>query len=323
MLPDFPIEVKLRLSKRFPPGISVVKFGRYQLQVIPSVLHTGSEAILSFIDNYEHPERGGSYPEEEANMVAKLISIVWDSHVKPAGLRVNNVDIPSSEGRDAEAYPQFFGVFDPTTVENYLEKVLSLEEDLARQYIRACKTYSFACEFIPSDVTFAFILLVVSVECMSSQDSVIPFDELNPDKKSCERYCRFITSYYPDNFKSKDEQDTELFIELLKTVYYSHRSGFVHAGKEVSLASIMADKGNSSYFKHAIGEKEIKTPGIGWFAKVIRGSLLGYLESIGSHESYDLSLLSRLAHEKSGLTVKANKALIQHQVVTFGDIEYR
>lgn len=135
--------------------------------------------------------------------------------------------------------------------------------------------------FIPSDITFAFFLLVVSVECLSSQDAVIPHSTLDLDRKKAERFVTFVETYLPNEGRSPDECDAALFKELLKTIYYSHRSGFVHGGKEVSSAAMMADKAGSSYFKHQVDGKEMKTPGIGWFAGIARGALVGYLRSLG------------------------------------------
>jgi hypothetical protein len=232
MSKGMPVAVKLILSKSFPPGTPEFKLARYRIQPVPLSSTTEGEAILSFMNIYEDPVGGGSHPEEEANIVCRLLSVFLDARIKKTGLRINEVDIPVVEGRDSGLCPQFFGIFDPTHVGNYLRRVLSLDEDLARQFIRACHIYSFALEFIPSDPTFAFFLLVVAGECMSSQDKVIPFSDLEPDSKKCERLCRFITSFLPEEFKGDDERNDSLFNELLKTVYYSHRSGFVHGEKK-------------------------------------------------------------------------------------------
>lgn len=320
-----PVEVKLILSKYFPPGMSELKFGRYRIQPIPISFEGEGEAILSFINTYKDPKGGGSHPEEEANIIRKLLSVFLDSRIKKDGLRINEIDVSVKKNQNNSQYSQFFGIFDPTHLGNLLQRTLSLDEDLARQFIRACHAYSFALEFIPSDPTFAFFLLVVTGECMSSQNKIIPFSELNPACKSCERFCRFITTFLLEEFKGDDERNNKLFIELLKTIYYSHRSGFAHGGKEVSAAAIMADMTNSCYFKHATDGEEVKTPGLGWFAKIIRGSLLGYINSLPSPsiENIDEELFSRLAFEKACLKLKIKKDLKKGDIVTSNDIEYR
>jgi hypothetical protein len=153
----------------------------------------------------------------------------------------------------------------------------------------------------------------------------VSFSELSPDSKKCERFCHFINSFFPDEIKGEDELNKPLFKELLKTAYYSHRSAFVHGGKEVSIAALMADKFKSSYIKHAIRGKEEKTPGLGWFAKIIRGTLLGYLDSLPdpAEDQIDSDLLYRLALEKSILNLKARRKIKKGQPVTREDVEFR
>ncbi len=321
MAKSMPIETKLLLSKFFPPGISEIIFSRYRIQAVPSASTASQEVILHFIDSFEG-QVGGSNPEEEANIICNLISVLLNTRVRREGLRVNNVNIPVTKEGERVLYPQLFGNLDHARLNEYFRKILSLDIDLARQLVRACRAYSFALGFIPSDPTFAFFLLVVAGECLSSQDKVIPSSELKIDSQKCDRFCRFIVSFLPEEYKGEDERDEELFDELLRTAYYSHRSGFVHGGKEVSSASLMADKAHSSYFKHATEGKEVKTPGLGWFAKVIRGAILGYLDSLPSHDA-DEELLPRLALEKAMLKIKARKDIQKGQVVTKDDIEYR
>jgi hypothetical protein len=321
MAKELPFELKLILSKGFPPGTTTVTCGRYQLQPIPTASADG-EAVLSFIDTWES-ENGGSHPEEEATIVARCLSLSIDARVKPAGIRANHIDIPPTD-RERSGYPQFYGKCDPAGFPLHVDRVLSLTDDLARQFARAASTYSFGLEFIPSDPTFAFFLLVVSGECLSSQDAVIPYADLHPDRAKCERFCRFVRAFVPEGQKGADEGDEALFTELLKTVYYSHRSGFVHGGREASVAALLADGARSSYLKHMVDGKETRTPGLAWFARVVRGSLLGYLEALPAEGlTPDQDRLSRLAFEKAGLQLKVKHAMERGQVVTLDDVEFR
>jgi hypothetical protein len=323
MAKALPFELKLALSKRFPPGTMVVEAGCYKLLPTPSASSEG-EAVLSFVDSYEHPMAGGSHPEEEATMVARCLSLFIDARVKKAGVRINGVDIPSSPDRDRMGYPQFYGTCDPAGFEKHMAVFTSLPDDLARQFYRAATTYSFALEFIPGDPTFAFFLLVVAVECLSSQDAVVPYKDLNPDKHTCERFCRFISAMLTDDLRGPDERDQEFFTRLLKTAYYSHRSGFVHGGREVPHAALLADKVGSSYMKHLVDGKETFTPGLAWFARVVRGSLLGYLALVPVERLLpDGHRLSRLAFEKAAIQVKVKRDIQAREVVYFGDIEIR
>lgn len=257
-------------------------------------------------------------------MVARFLSLALDARVRKAGIRVNHIDIPDPPHRERKGYRQFYGICDPSSLGRHLRVFGSLPDDLARQFSRAASTYSFALEFIPTDPTFAFFLLVVVVECLSSQDAVVPYAELHPDKAKCERFCVFVKRMLPDAVKGPDERDEALFTHLLKTIYYSHRSAFVHGGREVSVASLLADKAGSSYLKHLVDGNETKTPGLAWFAKVVRGSLLGYLDSVLPEAlNSDEHRLSRLAFEKAGLQLKVKRDMTAGQQVTFDDIEFR
>jgi hypothetical protein len=317
---DVLFEMRLALSKRFPPGTATLGLGRYELRPIPSSSSNG-EAVLSFVDTFEAPMGGGSHPEEEAWIVARCLSLCMDARLRKNGIRVNHIDIPiSPQG----GYPQHEGTCDSSDLGHYLAIFRSLPDDLCRQFSRAASTYSFALEFIPGDPTFAFFLLVVAIECLSSQDAVISHREINPENGTCERFCAFVNQMLPIASQGPDEKDKELFIYLLKTVYYSHRSAFVHGGREVSVAAVHADKAGSSYFKHLIDGKETKTPGLGWFAKTVRGSLLGYLESLPPEAwTGDEHRLSRLAFEKAGLQVKFKHDSTAGQIVALEDIEFR
>jgi hypothetical protein len=302
-----PFEMRVVLSKRFPPGTVKIELGRYEVRPIPASSIDG-EAVLSFIDTYDAPVGGGSHPEEEASMVARCLSLCMDARLSKGGIRVNYIDVPNLPQRQQQGYPQFYGICDSSALGRYLTIFGSLPDDLCRQFSRAASTYSFALEFIPGDPTFAFFLLVVAVECLSSQDAVIPYAEIHPDEAKCERFCAFLKRMLPDTVKGSDEKDEKLFRELLKAVYYSHRSAFVHGGREVSIAAVLADMAGSSYLKHLMDGKEKKTPGLAWFAKVVRGSLLGYLENFPLEaRNNDEHRLSRLAFEKAGLQLKLNE----------------
>jgi hypothetical protein len=112
---------------------------------------------------------------------------------------------------------------------------------------------------------------------LSSQEEVIPNSELNKSKKITERFCRVITSFCTEVSKHYPSDGSEGFIRHLKTIYYVHRSGFVHSGKEVSIASSIADRTGFPAITHFEDGQEISTPGLKWFFSVVRDTLLGFL----------------------------------------------
>ncbi len=314
------VETRLTLSKSFRPGESDLALGRYTLKPLPPIRPGETEAILVFDDAYESPVEGGSHPEEEASILCVLLSLLLETRVKRSGLRLNHINIPPTE---ATTYARYRGHLVTEGIEANLDRILCLPIDLARQLARSCRAYSSAIDLIPSEPTFAFFLLVVAVECLSSQRGIIPFSELDADSK-CERFCLFVRRYLPATERGDDERDEGLLNNLLKTVYYSHRSAFVHGGKEVSYASLLADGAGSSYFKHSTDGKEVLTPGLGWFARIVRGAIMGYIASIPvDAASHNIHLLAALAAEKSRLRMKAKRDVKAGQPVTLNDVDYR
>ena len=314
------VETKLIISKLFPEQISEFKVGRYQIHPIPSTTTGQSEALLEFKDDFEALEGGGSHPEEELNIVSNFLSMILEAKVKRGGLRVNAVESPA---RSENIDKLIGGSIDLSNADSDMQHLLKFNDDIARQLTRAARAYASALDNIPSDPTFAFFLLVVAIECLSSQAAVIPPTELDIDRKKCERFCLFIDKYLLDIHRGEDERNTELLRELLKEVYYNHRSSFVHGGKEVTSASLLADRVSSSYFRHATSGKDVKTPGLRWFARIVRGAILGFLRSSPTTAVPDNYRLARLASEKAILVIQAARDLEAGRAVKFDDINYR
>jgi hypothetical protein len=157
---------------------------------------------------------------------------------------------------------------------------------------------------------------------MSSQAAVISAEEQPIDSKKCERFCLFIDRYLQPEARSDDERNPELFRELLKEAYYNHRSAFVHGGREVSSASLMADQVGSSYFRHSTSGKDTRTPGLRWFAHIVRHALLGYVRAL-PEEPGDPQLFAKLAMEKALIKIQAAKDIPAGHMAVFDDINYR
>jgi hypothetical protein len=314
------VETKLILSKLFPVPTSSLKVERYQIRPIPSTTTGQSEAVLEFDNDFAAPEGGGSHPEEELNIVSNFLAVILEAKVKRGGLRINAIEIPAQSETIDELVR---GSIDWSSADSDIRCLLRFDDDIARQLTRAARAYAAALDNIPSDPTFAFFLLVVAVECLSSQAEVIPPSELAIDSKKCERFCLFIDRYLLETHRGEDERNADLLRELLKEVYYGHRSSFVHGGKEVTSASLMADRASSSYFRHTTSGKEVKTPGLRWFARIVRGALLGFVRSVRADAVPDDQRLARLAFEKAMLKIQAARDLQAGHAVTLGDIHYR
>jgi len=85
----------------------------------------------------------------------------------------------------------------------------------------------------------------------------------------------------------------------------------------------MADQIRSSYVKHSTDGPEVKTPGVAWFAGVVRYSLLGFLGAFPP-SPHDVTLLARIAAERGRLKVKAKQNATAGDVLSLeDDIDYR
>lgn len=316
MTTKFTNRVRLEFSKAFAAGTKGFEFGRYRVEVIPSRGTDGTEAVLAFGSTIEEPRVGAfEHPEGEASIVCDVLALILDAKVETHGFQINYVESHRPQPR---ARPDCTA--DASSVESDFERIITLDLDLARQFSRSCRAYASALRFVTSDPTFAFFLLVVAVECLASQSKIIPATELSPDQ-TCERFCRFIARFSSNDANS----DEDLQNKLLKTVYYIHRSGFVHGGKQVSAAATMADMKGLTYIKHVVDGKEVKTPGLRWFRNVVRGALLGYLRSLTEAPSgrSDSELFATLAREDAVLHFKARRAMVAGRFVTLDDVEHQ
>lgn len=107
--------------------------------------------------------------------------------------------------------------------------------------------------------------------------------------------------------------------EILKEIYYNHRSGFTHGGKSTPYAVILADRLNRKYITNNIEGKEIKTPGLRWFETVVRRCLIGFLDSsqlVGENQQSDY--FKELSYEYGRVELRTNRA-IQRGLVVVSD----
>ena len=121
----------------------------------------------------------------------------------------------------------------------------------------------------------------------------------------------------------KSSEDRELRHELLTAIYNDHRSGFVHGGKEVSNASALADAGGLTYFKHYQSGKETRTPGLQWFARIVRATILGFLYSLPEPAEVNDELLAELAREGCVLHLKARRKVKAGEPIQMKDVYYQ
>lgn len=297
-------ELRCEFSRRLPIAVTQIDMGRYQLRALPTRYGSPQEAILVF---EEKMKKGHANPEEEGKIILSFLALLFNCRVRQTGYRVNGLDISAEHPKKNHLASLFDGSIEQRDYAMQFGYLLSLGEQLTKQFIRASNAYALAISSIDMDPSLAFLLLVTALECISTQEEFCPNAELDKSKKSTERYCRLVREYCSDAFDLYPAGGEEAFVRDLKTVYYSHRSGFVHGGKEVSVASKIADQAGFHSIGHFVDGKEVFTPGLKWFFDVSRRTLLGFLNNYSGHENApNEQVLADIASARSTLTMRVS-----------------
>lgn len=296
------LEIKTRFvhSRPFHPKFKDIHFGKYNLTILPVEKDKERsslwESLMIFEDRMRQGEQA-SMPAAEADYILSLLSLIFRMRIELKARSYNNVNT----GISAELYRGYYKEYEMQITElpdidNSIKKLVSFDKDILRQYIRACRTYNFALSLFGINNTLAFFLLCVTVECIANK--------VVAKEGTCDNFISFILANISEE-KKKDCADEEEWNSFLKEIYYNHRSGFTHGGKNIPDASLLADRLNKKYVKNVIDGKEIKTPSLKWFESVVSDVLIGFLnkqpinESISSDGIKDLSLEEGVVNLKS------------------------
>ena len=295
------VEIRCSSKKIFKNTVSSMNIGRYTLSVLPKLNNQESEFILSFDDSLVH---GHSNSEEEGAIVLSVLSVLFNTVLKKKGLRINQIDVGVKNTESNKYLPDISGQLEDQNFSEDINNLLCMSPQLVKQFVRASHAYSMAIQSIELDISLTFLLLVTTIECLSTQEEFLPNSQLNKDKQSAERYCKFILQYgFSQQNLSQDEQEN--IKQALKTIYYVHRSGFVHGGKEVSIAAEIADKHDLQGLSHVVDGKDVITPGTKWFIKVVRDSLIGFLKNSPKEiDQPNNDILASIARERSVLNFR-------------------
>ena len=299
-------EIRCEMSRRFPIAQGELDLARYKLEPLPSRYGGQQEAILTFEVSMA---KGHASPEEEGEMILSFLTLLFDCKVKKTGHRVNGVDIGSDRQRKPHLVELFEGPIESSDYASDVGRLFSLGDQLTKQFIRACNAYSLAISSVELDTSLAFLLLVTALECISTQEQFLPNSELDKSKKSTERYCRLVQTYCNDAIELHPTGGELAFVRDLKTVYYSHRSAFVHGGKEVSIASKIADQAGFQSIGHFVEGQEVFTPGLKWFFQVARRTLVGFLTQYpGAVGTPNPQVLADIARDRATITMRLGSA---------------
>ena len=245
---DSEVKVLFTSSKRIHPQFSDVTFGKYAIEPIPSdevdETKATNQYLLRFIDQFDK-EKGRSSPSREAQLVLSFLSLTFGTNVEIKSFMINSVNF-GLFSQDSAASSLLGMITELPDLSEFLMKFSSLEIELARQFIRAANVYKTSVSLIGQNNTLAFFLLSVSIECLSNK-------VINEGGK-CDKFIEFIIQF-SDGYAGLDSEKE--LVSLLKEVYYNHRSGFTHGGKEIPEATNVADQLDRPYVKHIVDGKEV------------------------------------------------------------------
>ncbi len=309
MVYSLDIEVLVTSSKSFNPNISKIKFDKYEITTLPtikeSLTDTKENWLLRFEDAWKEKQTH-SNPEKEADYILSVLSVLLESKIEHVATKSNNVQV-SIRQRKA---PYLEGSINSLpNIEEIIYKLNSLNHDLLRQFLRSCNAYRASISLIENNPTLSFFLLVTAIEAISGK-VIKKTERLN--------FQEFVLGYMSEELK-KEVGNKEL-LSLLIDQAWKMRCAFTHGGTSLSIGSLSAEHSKRIYVKHYIGDKEVFSPSIRWFEKVVRSSLLSFLEQ-QSEVKGEESKLPQLAKDEGVIYVKTAKPVQSGRVVTTSDLD--
>lgn len=315
----FQIKTLFKISRDINPKLGNVKIGKYVIKPLPcnqkSLADSQISYLLEFQDTFRDRDKT-SQPTEDSQLFLSFFSLLIKSRLEIDSFMVNNVKVNRPNSVDTDIYKEYrLPIADFKDLDFFLNKLKSLDYEIAKQFLRACSVYRTALNLIGYNNTLSYFLLCVSIECLSNKIS-------NKNGK-CAKFIDFTLTYLPD----KSDFDTEKkWKKILKVVYYMHRSGFTHGGKSIPAAVLMADKHNRKYIKNYIDGKEVLTPGLKWFENVVRNTLIGFLGKVklkAKNKQEDFFKKISLEYGRVMLKAKAGrkKDIKLYHFVTAKDVE--
>jgi hypothetical protein len=304
------VEISFTSSKTLEPRLKGTAFSIYRICSIPtakeSILDTYENLLLKFQDKWREGQIN-SNPEKEGDYVLSLLSLIMAMKVEFNAIKINNVQGTLRKKRSSF----LMGKMElPDDLEELVKKLQGLNTDLLRQYLRSCDAYRTALHLIDDNPTLSFFLLVTSIEAISNR--------LRKSGSLKRNFKEFILACLPKSFE--DELGSrELLVSLLGEAY-NMRCAFTHGGKGISIGTLSADNVNRNYVKHYVENKEVCSPSITWFERVVRVALLEFLRKQKVTDGHD-SALSRLAREEGVIYLKTARNVESGQIVTTSDVD--
>ena len=304
------IKILFTLSRELNPKHAGISLGKYLIEPIPmnssDINNSNNRYLLKFNDEIKDGEIR-SNPEVEAKLLWSFFSLLTGAKLNIESSMINNIKILNTD-----IYKEFrYSIDDISDFSNQYEELNKFDSEIAKQFIRACDVYRLAINLVEENNTLSFFLLCISIECLSNKTST--------KTGNCEKFVDFIFTYLPDKSDFKTQKD---WIGILKEIYYNHRSGFTHGGKSIPEAVKLADKLNRKYVRNTIKGKEIRTPGLRWFSKIVRNCLLGFLISPKNKmDNIKINHLKEISLDSGIVNLKAKRNIKKGRFVTTNDVE--
>ncbi len=306
------IKIQFKISRKIHPKFQSLTIGKYIIEPIPSNSPGLKEATNMYMLRFQDEMREGermTNPKAEGELFLACLSLFIGSKLHIESLMMNSVNTPQII--PAGTYNNYERTAEELLdLNNLTQKLMAKDMIIAKQFIRACEVYRVAMNLIPENITLSYFLLTISIECLSN---VVILTGGN-----CDKFIGFILKYVQDKSDLKDEEEWK---EFLKEIYYNHRSGFTHGGKDIPEAVELADRLNRVYVKNMIQGKEVKTPGLKWFESVVRRALIGFLESKECETADSNDWFKEFSLEDGAVMLKAKRALAAFQPITEKDVE--
>jgi hypothetical protein len=303
------VKILFQTSRRIHPKFGMLFIGKYLVEPIPTPgapPPTSNRYLLRFEDEIREGEPR-SHPQAEATLFLAYLSLILGSQLHIESLMVNSVNIPIGQ---AVAHQNHQAVIEELPdIESLVAKFKVKEAEVARQFLRACEVYRAALNLMGENNTLSFFLFTTAIECLSNKVG---------KGGSCRtKFIDFILRYLPDKSSLPSEQDWK---KLLQEIYDRHRSGFTHGGKEIPEAVSLADRLNRVYVRNVVDGKEVRTPGLRWFESVVRGSLIGFLNSAEHDSEQQTDHFKAISLEYGIVNLKVKHEIQAHTVVTEKDV---
>lgn len=305
------MKVVFSSSRPIHPKHGILSASKYKIEPIPDPSKEPTSSPKRYILRFEDEIRQGekaTQPDAEARLFLSLFSVIIGSRISIEGSMINNVPLTPATKATYANYERV--VEDLPALGEAISDLSATAEEIARQYLRACDVYRNALLLIGENNTLSFFLLTIAIECIANK--------VVQHGGTCDKFVEFVLTYLPHKTDFGSEEE---WSDILKEIYYRHRSGFTHGGKDVPDAARLADRLNRAYVKNEIDGKEVKTPGLKWFEGVVRDCLHEFLARKDFPTDQPADCLKEFSLEHGRVKVKAKRDIKEGEVVFAKDIE--